>query len=164
MTWIGRDCDVDLGAAWSLLGYRNQNLWPELEGIVTIFVSLTSSSSLIIRIYDLNWKGLWHCLGGREKRPVGISEFMTWIGRDCDIITSATSTSAAIYQNLWPELERIVTQHGRRISFSPFLDQNLWPELEGIVTEGTAHSLQQGLLDQNLWPELEGIVTAYPEF
>ena len=115
----------------------DQNLWPELEGIVTFercregWVRHES-----IRIYDLNWKGLW------------LSERMEILdGNDID-------------QNLWPELEGIVTLLCGRVprSFS-LLDQNLWPELEGIVTMSVGATILPPLLYQNLWPELEGIVT-----
>jgi len=63
------------------------------------------------------------------------SEFMTWIGRDCDMAFFMVSSFLGFDQNLWPELEGIVTLN----EFSPLprnaSDQNLWPELEGIVTK-----------------------------
>jgi len=61
-----------------------QNLWPELEGIVTNLIRLSIKTPWFIRIYDLNWKGLWLCPDHLYYLPPPLSEFMTWIGRDCD--------------------------------------------------------------------------------
>ena len=59
---------------------------------------------------------------------------MTWIGRDCDTTSAAGPAEKPRDQNLWPELEGIVTQLGFLVFFLVFINQNLWPELEGIVT------------------------------
>jgi len=162
MTWIGRDCDAAVESSYTPIesGIRiydlnwkglwrswavrectpqgcNQNLWPELEGIVTIagYPPLTPGG-WGIRIYDLNWKGLWlfgvfHCfflllkksefmtwIGRDCDNPMPIdpchssrkSEFMTWIGRDCDSNISCCILDISSNQNLWPELEGIVTR------------------------------------------------------
>jgi len=88
---------------------RDQNLWPELEGIVTYCPCLRASFNMSIRIYDLNWKGLW-LFGRLPPEPLRAwSEFMTWIGRDCDDRTVAGQQPLCFDQNLWPELEGIVT-------------------------------------------------------
>jgi len=168
--------------------------------------------SLVIRIYDLNWKGLWHPIPEPTiSYPLASSEFMTWIGRDCDFLSgsacyirpctsefmtwigrdcdnstipwskyfsiliriydlnwkglwqticTATPTAPSIYQNLWPELEGIVTMPASSRAMLMTWDQNLWPELEGIVTPyNVSVRSSSRALHQNLWPELEGIVT-----
>jgi len=166
MTWIGRDCD----RSGRFVGFGrglNQNLWPELEGIVTsieqVVLSVLRSESefmtwigrdcdfsmavkdvfrtstiwiriydlnwkglwLIedveiavpetgIRIYDLNWKGLWLFSCNSAAFDPGGSEFMTWIGRDCDSWWEPVYWEKNLNQNLWPELEGIVTRHRLR--------------------------------------------------
>jgi len=136
MTWIGRDCDSEFRHRRQFLPYY-QNLWPELEGIVTFTPSATISPTFSkqsefmtwigrdcdtppmtppmavpasIRIYDLNWKGLWHLrIGGSAIGRIIQSEFMTWIGRDCDFSYVGDPSLFCVHQNLWPELEGIVT-------------------------------------------------------
>jgi len=141
MTWIGRDCDLSSKITSAIL-FGDQNLWPELEGIVTCRVCVKKSRILwisefmtwigrdcdhslcvipspffMIRIYDLNWKGLWHPQGpwpfNLNSTP---SEFMTWIGRDCD---------CRCFHQRWHRRRRseFMTWIGRDCDFvAPFFD------------------------------------------
>jgi len=235
MTWIGRDCDHIVGPSqaqrhririydlnwkglWPCGGFvflehyaEHQNLWPELEGIVTFLERLQLFYLPLIRIYDLNWKGLWRrdslfCrlikrldqnlwpeLEGivtfLGKPGVSlrwrISEFMTWIGRDCDYSWTRKPPFFLIWdQNLWPELEGIVTVREpfnryifvRESEFMTWIGRDCDPSSSGKPASSAFASefmtwigrdcdrgaaVGKGLEvdDQNLWPELEGIVT-----
>jgi len=110
MTWIGRDCDPlgNLGSLPTPSFIRIYDLnW---KGLWQLHRDDALCRVVVIRIYDLNWKGLWPT----GASPLGIS------GR---------------YQNLWPELEGIVTNGSFAHICHRRSYQNLWPELEGIVTE-----------------------------
>jgi len=137
MTWIGRDCDLFDRPNWIRTSDPYQNLWPELEGIVTVPPGLAWTLA-IPRSEFMTWIGR-DCDAVRRVPLIGVggrSEFMTWIGRDCDPLTPENQRTSSSDQNLWPELEGIVTCRFRSRQSRTGLHQNLWPELEGIVTFG----------------------------
>jgi len=134
MTWIGRDCDIPV-----ILDHHPNNGSEFMTWIGrdcdTLWQDDRMRLSSFIRIYDLNWKGLWPSIGQASSHVASSIRIydLNWKGlwrkRQCPQGTK--ESSIRIYDLNWKGLWR----RGFFVRGSEkFWYQNLWPELEGIVT------------------------------